>query len=169
MSKITKIKGKEFIEVQKIAGEIEGIVQHPEHVYKIMADHFADTFFVARDDSPKNEIVGFMLGFISQTIHNHLFIWQIAVSEKVQGKGIGSKLLQFTIDNCKKTDACSAVVATVETTNKASQNLFESFDFKITSKKFAAPYQEIIKQDGKEAVENYYNSGTDQIFYLLEL
>ncbi|MDY6915639.1 MAG: GNAT family N-acetyltransferase [Candidatus Cloacimonadota bacterium] len=133
-----------------------------------MTDHFGDTFFVTKDGSNKNEIVGFMLGFASPIIKGYLFIWQIAVSPKVQGQGVGSKLLKYTIDYCRKMDACSKIIATVETTNKASQYLFEKFNFSIASKKFKAPYQELISCEGKEAITNYYNSGTDEIFYLLD-
>lgn len=168
MISIAKTKEKEFVEVYKLAGQIDGIVQHPSHLYKIMADHFADTFFVAKDGFKKNEIVGFMLGFVSQKLKGHLFVWQIAVSPKVQGKGVGSKLLKYTIDYCRKMDACSKIIATVETTNKASQYLFEKFNFSIASRIYKAPYQELINCKGKEAIKNYYNSGTDQIFYLLD-
>lgn len=169
MINIAQIKGKEFLEVQKLAGKIDGIVQHPQHIYKIMADHFGDTFFIARDESECDKILGFLLGFISRKIKGQLFIWQIGVSEAAQGKGIGSKLLEHTIDYGKKAMDCKAIMATVETTNKPSQHLFENFNFEIASSVFLDSYQTLIDADGKEAVENYYNSGTDQIFYHLEL
>jgi RimJ/RimL family protein N-acetyltransferase len=57
-------------------------------------------------------------------------------------------------------------MATVETTNIGSQRLFEKLGFTIKSKECKAPGQILTMNDGKEAVVNYYGSGTDQVFYL---
>lgn len=168
MIKIDTHKGTDFLKIHKLAGEIDGIVQHPGHVYKIMADHFGDTFFIAREDN-EIDILGFMMGFMSRKMKGDLFIWQIAVSEKAQGKGLGSKLLQHTIDYAKKLSDCNAVIATVETYNTASQKLFEKFGFTIDSQKYRKEDQEILSVNGREAIKNYYGSGTDQIFYVKKI
>lgn len=168
MIKIDTHKGTDFLNIHNLAGEIDGIVQHPGHVYKIMADHFGDTFFIAREDNDI-DILGFMMGFISRKMKGELFIWQIAVSEKAQGKGLGSKLLQHTIDYASKTDDCNAVIATVETYNTASQKLFEKFGFTIDSLKYRKDEQEVLSVNGREAIKNYYGSGTDQIFYVKKI
>lgn len=159
-----------YAEVHRLAGRIRGIVQHPAHLYKIMSDHFGDTFFVAREtEDGKEPILGFMMGFVSQSIRGHLFVWQIAVTEKAHGKGIGSKLLDHTIDYARKALDCTAVMATVETVNAGSQRLFEKNGFQIASERFKQPGQDLTVRNQKEAVVNYYGSGTDQVFYLLEL
>jgi len=164
-------KGTDFLKIHRLAGEIENIVQHPGHVYKIMADHFGDTFFIAREENEDNdtEILGFMMGFMSFQMKGELFIWQIAVSENAQGKGIGSKLLQHTIDYAIKANDCDAVIATVETGNKPSQKLFERSGFKIDSQKYRSNDLEMVNIDGRDAIKNYYGSGTDQIFYVKKL
>ena len=133
MIKIDIHREKEFLRIHELAGKINGIFQHPAHVYKIMSDHFGDTFFIAKDKKGDNtsEIAGFMMGFISRKIESTLFIWQIAVSPQAQGKKTGSKLLRHTIDYAIKTADCNAVIATVETDNTASQHLFEKFNFQI--------------------------------------
>lgn len=168
MIKIDTLSETDFLKIYELAGNIDGIVQHPEHIYKIMADHFGDTFFVAKRENEDNDvdILGFMLGFVSRKIKGELFVWQIAVSGKAQGKSIGSKLLQHTIDYAKRADDCSVVMATVETDNMPSQKLFEKFGFIIDSRKYRTSNQEMIKVNGKEAIKNYYGSGTDQIFYV---
>ncbi len=168
MIKIDTHQGTDFIEIHELTGDIDGIVQHPGHLYKIMADHFGDTFFIAREENEVKEaqILGFMMGFMSPKMKGELFVWQIAVSENAQGKSVGSKLLQHTIDFASKASDCNAVVATVETDNIASQKLFEKFDFQICSQKYVSGNQEFIEVNGKEAIKNYYGSGTDQIFYV---
>lgn len=169
MIEIDRHTGNDFIQVNKLAGQIKGIVQHPEHVYKIMADHFGDTFFIAREKNTKDkdQILGFMLGFVSRKIAGSLFVWQIAISEQAQGKRIGSKLLEHTIDYATQSTDCKSVLATVEVENIASQKLFEKMNFKIISKNFTSEEKPLIFSNGKEAVKNYYGSGTDQIFYQL--
>ncbi|MFW5663158.1 MAG: GNAT family N-acetyltransferase, partial [Bacteroidota bacterium] len=130
-----------------------------------------DTFYIAREESGsgKSTILGFMMGFVSQSYPGHLFVWQIAVSEAAQGKGVGKKLLRHTVDFAKQSDSCSAVMATVETTNIGSQALFEKSGFSIDSARFKDVGLELITNDGKEAVVDYYGSGTDQIFYVLKV
>jgi ribosomal protein S18 acetylase RimI-like enzyme len=104
MITIDTVSGEDYKAVYRLAGEIDGIVQHAEHVYKIMADHFRDCFFIdsekKEDDSSKvlGFMMGFMMGFMSQKFKGQLFVWQIAVSPKSQGKRLGSALLKHTLD-----------------------------------------------------------------------
>jgi|GEM_PF-1356953 len=170
MIKISSIQPGQYRDIHVLAGGIEGIVQHPPHFYRIMADHFGDSFFVAtQDTSGSPEPVGFMMGFISSRIKGHLFIWQIAVAPEAHGRGIGGKLLSHTIGYARSHPHCTALLATVETVNIASQRLFESRNFSIESGRFRGPDQQLILAEGKSAVQNYYGTGTDQIFYLLDL
>ncbi|MGC9345037.1 MAG: hypothetical protein ACP5E3_20195, partial [Bacteroidales bacterium] len=64
---------------------------------------------------------------------------------------------------------CNAVIATVETDNTPSQRLLEKFGFNIDSQKYRKGDQEMLNVDGREAIKNYYGSGTDQIFYVKEV
>ncbi len=122
------------------------------------------------DDTKGNEhLQGYMMGVISHKAARHLFIWQIAVLPEAQGKGFGSKLLEYTIDYARKNDDCEAILATVETDNTASQKLFEKYGFQIESERFKGQLQNMSTNSKKEAVANYYGSGTDQIFYVLRV
>jgi len=167
---IEQVSVNDYPEIHRLSGKIKGIVQHPEHLYKIMAVHFGRTFFVARESNHGfSPVLGFMMGFVSQSIPGHLFVWQIAVSEEAHGRGIGSKLLDRTIKYARESKECVAVMATVETANTGSQRLFEKMGFHIDSERFMEPGQELINRNGHKAVANYYGSGTDQIFYVLDV
>lgn len=169
MIAIDIVKGEDYKAVYRLAGEIDGIVQHAEHVYKIMADHFGDCFFIARDKKEDGSavVLGFMLGIMSHKFKGQLFVWQIAVSPESQGKKVGSALLKHTLEYARKANDCQSVMATVETTNIGSQRLFEKFGFRIQSEQFKDSGQTLTIDKGKEAVVNYYGSDTDQIFYLM--
>ena len=171
MISIEKLHKKDFLHVHELSGSIKGIVQHPGHFYKIMAAHFGDTFFVAKEKKEDGsiEILGFMMGFLSRKLDGCLFVWQIAVSKNAQGKGVGSRLLDHTINYARAVEDCRYIMATVEIDNYASQKLFEKKGFKNDSATFMETGQEIITEKGKEAIKNYYGSGTDQIFYVLEV
>lgn len=171
MITIDKVKGDDYKSVYKLAGEIDGIEQHAEHVYKIMADHFGDCFFIAHEimEDGSSVALGFMLGLMSHTFQGQLFVWQIAVSPKSQGKKLGSALLKHTLEYAYNSDDCRSVMATVETTNIGSQRLFERHGFEIKSEKFKNTGQVLRLDNGKQAVVNYYGSGTDQIFYFMQL
>jgi L-2,4-diaminobutyric acid acetyltransferase len=170
MIHIQQASVNDHFEIHRLSGRIRGIVQHPEHVYKIMAVHFGKTFYVAREsDLQSSPIQGFMMGFVSQSIPGHLFVWQIAVSEEAHGKGIGTRLLEHTVTYARESGECTAVMATVETGNTGSQRLFEKMGFHIDSERFMEQGQELTQRGSKEAVTNYYGSGTDQIFYVLDV
>jgi diaminobutyrate acetyltransferase len=157
----------DYQKMHRLTGRIDGLVQHPAHVYKIMCDHFGNSIFLAdAEDQPEGELSGLMLGIISQKMDNLLFIWQIGVDKRVQGKGLGSRLLEKTIRY-----ACDAgyrgLMATVETANIQSQKLFEKFNFGIATEKYQNEHAILIETKGKAALKNYYGSGSDQIFYEL--
>lgn len=159
-------EGNDYAEMYRLAGEIDGIVQHAEHVYKIMCDHFGQSIFIARKSigSGNDPMVGLMLGFVSRRMDGLLFVWQIGVHPSGQGKGTGSQLMQKTISYARSS-GCKKVMATVETDNYQSQHLFEKAGFVIATKKYRYGDYEIKTVNKKQAIKNYYGSGTDQIFY----
>ncbi|MFP4471854.1 MAG: GNAT family N-acetyltransferase [Bacteroidales bacterium] len=155
----------DYLKMHRLVGRIDGLVQHPAHVYKIMCDHFGDSIFLAsQKEPPQTDPVGLMLGIVSRSMHGLLFVWQIGVEKQVQGMGVGSQLLQRTIEYGRDA-GLPGVMATVETTNTNSQRLFEKNGFEIATEKYQDEYTRISKSTGKPALENYYGSGTDQIFY----
>ena len=171
MVKISNPGKREFSKIYELTGKIDGLVQHEEHVFKIMIDHFGDSFFIAEEideDSGEEKLMGYMMGFVSQKMHGLLFVWQIGVSPDAQGKGIGKALLQRTIEYARFSN-CKGVIATVETDNIASQKLFEKLNFHVATKRFREPQDDLVKVDEKDAIADYYGSGTDQIWYIHEL
>jgi diaminobutyrate acetyltransferase len=160
--KIVNPSKKEFMDVQKFVGRCNGLVQHPGHFYKIITEYFGGSFFVAKEDQ---KIVGFTFGFQSQEDEDIFFVWQIGVDKNQRKKGVGSALLEKVIEYAKENDI-KKVHATVETINEPSQRLFESKGFSNIS---AENGYKIVRENGKDAILNYYGSGTNQILYELDL
>ncbi len=152
---ITTPNNDDFIKIHELTGKLEGLVQHPVHFYKIMTSYFGNSFFIAKDD---NKLIAFVWGFISQTDKDVFFLWQIGIMKEYRGNMLAQKLMERLIEFAKQNN-CKKVHATVETGNIASWKMFEKMDFKNVSK------GNTVVENGREAMVNYYGSGTNQILY----
>ncbi|WP_172299009.1 diaminobutyrate acetyltransferase [Pseudoruegeria sp. HB172150] len=88
----------------------------------VQADHFADTCVVAELDG---EVVGWISGHMIPN-ENELFVWQVAVSEKARGLGLGKKMLRHLVQRAECADA-THMKTTITEDNEASWALFRSF------------------------------------------
>jgi len=93
------------------------------YAYVLFCTDFADTCVIAEEEG---EIVGFVAGYKPPRRANAVFVWQIAVSEKGRGKGLGRRMLEELVqrDGCK---GLSYLESTVAPTNVASAKLFQGF------------------------------------------
>ena len=93
------------------------------YAYLLLCTHFADTCAVGEGES---SLVGFVGGYLKPGDRSVLFIWQIAVSSRVRGQGVGTALLHELVDR-----PCCADVDSIETTvtpsNAPSRALFHAF------------------------------------------
>lgn len=116
----------------------------------IQADHFRDTCVVAELDG---EIAGWVSGHIIPD-SNELFVWQVAVSEKARGLGLGKRMLLELIER----DACDdahALKTTITRDNDASWALFKSFARHIGGDLEDTPHFEREAHfDGRHATEH---------------
>lgn len=94
-----------------------------QYYYHIICDDFSDTSVLAELD---NEIVGFISGYIKPKKTDHLFIWQVAVSEKARGKKLASTMLEWITKQSGCNDI-NVLETTISPSNLASQNLFLRF------------------------------------------
>lgn len=92
----------------------------------VQADHFRDTCVVAELDG---DIVGWVSGHIIPD-QNALFVWQVAVSDKARGMGLGKKMLLDLIERDVCDDA-KHLKTTITRANDASWALFRGFARRI--------------------------------------
>jgi L-2,4-diaminobutyric acid acetyltransferase len=93
------------------------------YLYFLQASHFADTCVVVEKDK---QIVGFLSGYLQPDKPTTLFVWQVAVSEKVRGLGLGKAMLHALLKNQPQDSAITEIACTISPSNKASQGLFQS-------------------------------------------
>ena len=120
-----------------------------EYTYMILCAHFSDTCAVAEE---QGRLVGFVSAYRKPADPDVLFVWQVAVSPRLRGCGIGSRMLSEVLAR-----ASCASVAAIETTigpsNRASWALFESLAKKLgaTMSRETLFQEEDFGDDGHEA------------------
>ncbi|MCA0869388.1 diaminobutyrate acetyltransferase [Seohaeicola saemankumensis] len=116
----------------------------------VQADHFRDTCVVAELGG---EIVGWISGHQIPD-SGALFVWQVAVSPRARGLGLGKAMLIELINR----DACAdatALKTTITRDNAASWALFEGFARKIGGRISDAPHFESDAHfEGRHATEH---------------
>jgi L-2,4-diaminobutyric acid acetyltransferase len=100
-----------------------GLDVNSHYAQLLLCHHFRDTCVLAERDS---EIVGFVSGYRPPTARDVIFVWQVAVSSGMRGKGIAGQMLA---DLARRAVAagCRFLEATVTPSNQASRSLFQSF------------------------------------------
>ena len=86
----------------------------------IQADHFGDTCVLAERDG---EAVGWMSGHLLPGDAETLFVWQVAVSEKARGAGLGKRMLAELVERT----GVRRLKTTITKDNDASWALFTRF------------------------------------------
>ncbi len=89
----------------------------------VQCEHFGDTCVVGEMDG---EIVGWVSGYVRPDDPETLFVWQVAVSEKARGTGLGSLMLTELMSR----ESCAEVnrlQTTITRDNAASWALFRKF------------------------------------------
>ncbi|MFQ1702268.1 diaminobutyrate acetyltransferase [Loktanella agnita] len=116
----------------------------------IQADHFRETCVLAERDG---EVLGWISGHMIPD-EDTLFVWQVAVSEKARGLGLGRQMLSELIGRGACADAAK-LKTTITKDNKASWALFRSFARGIGGALSDAPhFQRDAHFDGQHATEH---------------
>lgn len=107
--------GKDIWSLAKETNELE---LNSSYSYILWCDKFSDSTIVAVKDC---EVVGFVQGFVQETPEPTLFVWQVAVSEKVRGEGLATRMIEALL---KRTEV-TYLEATVTPSNLPSNALFQ--------------------------------------------
>ena len=90
------------------------------YAYLLVCTHFADTSLVA---DTEDGIAGFVSAYLEPANPTVLFVWQVAVSSRVRGQGVGLGMLRWLLDR----EACCHVCyleTTITQSNEASMRMF---------------------------------------------
>ena len=89
----------------------------------IQCDHFRDTCVLVEMNG---DVVGWVSAYVLPDDTETLFVWQVAVSEKARGQGLGGRMLNALLDREMCADV-TKVQTTITKDNEASWALFTRF------------------------------------------
>ena len=113
-------------EIWRLVRDCKPLDENSMYCNLIQADHFADTCVVAEVDG---EILGWISGHMIPG-DTAFFVWQVAVSPKARGLGLGGKMLKHLTERptCR---GARHLKTTITKSNEASWALFRSFARRI--------------------------------------
>ena len=154
---IRKAREEDFLAVHHFVSTCPPLEKYFEHFYKIMLRYFQNTCFIAEAG---DNIVGFLMGFVSPVHENTYFLWQVGVSPMTQGKGVGKLLLQAA-ENYLKEIGIRRIEVTVDPENEPSIRLFRSSGYTNISRREG----ETVHVLANLAVKDYYSPGRHFILF----
>lgn len=117
----------------------------------LQCDHFRDTCVLAESEG---EPVGWISGHKPPSDPGAIFVWQVAVSARARGQGLGRKMLEHLINR----DACAKATClktTITASNAASWALFEGFANRVGGRLSRRPnYLSDTHLDGRHPTEH---------------
>lgn len=124
---------------------------------KLFFRHFKDTSLIAEEDG---KLIGFLIGFVSQSYPNEAYIHFVGIHPDYRKKGLGRKLyLAFFEKVAKK--GCQVVHCVTSPVNKDSIHFHTRMGFKIEKGD--------SKVDGIQVNTDYDGSGQDRVVFSRKL
>jgi ribosomal protein S18 acetylase RimI-like enzyme len=124
---------------------------------KLFFVHFRQTSFVAEHDG---NVVGFLVGFVSQTFSAEAYIHFVGVHPEFRKRGLGCALYERFFE-AAKTVGCGVVRCVTSPVNKGSVSFHLRMGFAIEPSKRSV--------DGIPVAENYDGKGEDRVLFYKRL
>ncbi|MDR9427454.1 MAG: diaminobutyrate acetyltransferase [Salibaculum sp.] len=148
--RLRKPDAKDGAEIWALIKACKPLDENSMYCNLVQADHFRDTCVVAE---LHGEVVGWISGYMIPE-KDELFVWQVAVSDKARGLGLGRKMLTHLIERKNCADA-THLKTTITKDNDASWGLFRSFARHIGGDLSDAPhFEKEVHFEGRHDTEH---------------
>jgi L-2,4-diaminobutyric acid acetyltransferase len=145
-------------EIWRLVETSDALDHNSFYCYFMLCHFFSSTCAVAFE---KNEMIGFLTGFLVPNCENCYFIWQVRVVEKMRGLGIARAMVDFVLKGLE--DKVEYIEATISPDNIPSQSLFSSIaahsNAKITKIDHFLPASIFPLESGIHPQEDLYRVG----------
>lgn len=108
--------------IQQLISQCPPLDLNSVYTYLLLGEHFTHTCVVA--ETPEG-VSGFISAYVHPRQADTLFVWQVAVHERVRGKGLGKRMLQSLLSRSGLKEI-RYIEATVGPENWASRAMFSS-------------------------------------------
>jgi len=121
------VKGSDYYIISPLINDWWNGRQMSDLLPKLFFDHFKNTSFIVEEEG---EIIGFLIGFLSQSYSNEAYIHFVGIHPKHRGKGIGRQLYNQFFDVIKQ-NGRNIVRCVTSPVNKASIDYHTKMGFEI--------------------------------------
>jgi ribosomal protein S18 acetylase RimI-like enzyme len=121
------VKGSDYYVISPLINDWWNGRQMSDLLPKLFFDHFKNTSFIVEEEG---EIIGFLIGFLSQSYSNEAYIHFVGIHPQHRGKGIGRHLYNQFFDVIKQ-NGRNIVRCVTSPVNKASIAYHTKMGFKI--------------------------------------
>ncbi|MBE1275182.1 diaminobutyrate acetyltransferase [Enterovibrio baiacu] len=115
---------KDGIGIHQLIASCPPLDENSSYCNFLQSSHFHKTCILAEYDG---EIVGFISAYLKPEANDELFVWQVAVSPTMRGKGLAYHMLQELLMR-EYLQHVQAVETTITKSNEGSWNLFKKLD-----------------------------------------
>jgi L-2,4-diaminobutyric acid acetyltransferase len=109
--------------ITRLIAECPPLDRNSPYCNLLQCSDFAETCVVAELDGA---VVGWISAYRPPARSDHLFVWQVAVSDKARGTGLAGRMLDSLL-TLPAARGATALVTTITQDNPASWALFEAF------------------------------------------
>jgi ribosomal protein S18 acetylase RimI-like enzyme len=155
---IRSVKGSDYYAISPLINEWWGGRQMSDMLPKLFFDHFKNTSFIAEKDG---KIVGFLIGFLSQTYPEEAFLHFVGVHPDYRKNGVGRQLYNQFFDIVKK-NGRNIVRCVTSPVNKVSIAFHTKMGFEIEKNGDK-------EKDGVSVYTDYDGPNQDRVLFVKKL
>lgn len=109
--------------VWELIADCPPLDQNSMYCNLLQCSHFAETCVLAERGG---DVVGWVSAYRPPSDPESIFVWQVAVSEKARGEGLGKRMLEHLL-SLDSVAGAKTLTTTITKDNAASWGLFSSF------------------------------------------
>jgi GNAT superfamily N-acetyltransferase len=154
---IRTIREEDYIRVLDVLVEWWGGRDLSDLLPRLFFQHFQDTSFIIEE---KDEIVGFLVGFVSQTKPNEAYIHFVGIHPSYRKQRIGTKLYERFFQ-CVREKGCNIVKCITSPVNQISVQYHTNLGFQME--------EGDTHVEGIPAHTNYDGRGNDRVVFYKDI
>jgi GNAT superfamily N-acetyltransferase len=149
----------DFLEIADKSKEWADLVIEREPVYHILTLHFRNTCFIAED---RGEMIGYLLGFRSQSRPEEAYIHLIQVAPRLRGNGIGRRMFN-RFQSAAIAMGCKKIVTLSRPENNYCNGFNKAMGFGVVDG------ENTIEANGMRAIKDYHGPGKHMVLWRKDL
>lgn len=153
----------DFLVISQIARKCSPMVTERNSIYHLFTKFFQNTVFVAEKiHNGEKTIIGFLIGFISQSNSDEGYVHLLCVDPEFRGIGIASNLIKNYCEVVSK-EGCKKVYLITKPINIKAINFYKKIGFSVVSN------SNIVNIGGILAFRDYDGFGEHMVVLKKEL